>query len=306
MPKLDLAPLLAFGEEANRLELPCIEEGGFIVPGREATLSLIPGKEESAHDERAEARPEVGRENGSSPGSREGSWEGSSSKATAAGAPAHTLGALTLGDVLEELCDYGAPVTIAHRSSHFVCVQLQVGLFRALPFRSELLLEVPLIPRAELRRGLSQINPVVPDVRAWARWSTKLAVGELIRNHHQYPDLAMCACMPNQWTLGRHPLIRYVDFCVVWIGKALYEQQVGSYPGRQHYSEKVRVDRDRHEEYCGCGSTRTYRQCCRKSDRALNLIERVRRHQGAQNAYLLELEAMGRSNIPSAFVSPKD
>lgn len=306
MPKLDLAPLLAFGQEANRLELPCIEEGGFIVPGREAILNLIPGKEESAHDDRAEARPEAGREIGSSPGSREGSWEGSSSKAAAASAPAHTLGAVTVADVLEELCDYGAPPTVAHRSSHFVYVQLQVGLFRALPFRSELLLEVPLIPRAELRRGLSQINPVVPDVRAWARWSTKHAVGELIQNHHQYPDLAICACMPNQWILGRHPLIHYVDFCVVWIGKALHEQQLGSYPGRQHYSEKVRVDRDRQEEYCGCGSTRTYRQCCRESDRALSLIERVRRHQGAQNGYFVELEAMSRSRIAPRFIEPNE
>ena len=308
MPKLGLAPLLAFGEEANRLELPCIAEGGFIILGREATLSLIQGKEESAHDERAEARAEVGRETGSSvgspSGSREGSREGSPSEAAAARAPAHTLGAVTVADVLEELCDYGATATVAHRSSHFICVQLHVGLFRALPFRSELLLEVPLLPRAQLRRGLSQISPVVPDVRAWARWSTKQAVGDLIRNHHQYPDLAMCACMPNQWTLGRHPLIRYVDFCVVWIGKALHEQQFESYPGRQHYSAKVRVGRDRQDEYCGCGSARKYRDCCRESDRALSFIERVRRHQAGENAYLVELDAMGRSRTPPKFVAP--
>jgi len=300
---LDLTSLRAFGEEANRLELPCIAEGGFIVPGAESALNFIPGKEETEHDRRAKARQGVGRETGASQGASPGARERSSSEAAAARAPAHAIGAVSVADVLEELCDYGAPASVAHRSSRFVCIQLQVGLFYTLPFRSELLIEVPLVTRSELRRALSQFSPVVPDVRAWAKWSTGQRAGELIRTHHQYPDCSMCVCMPNQWTLGRHPLIRYVDFCIVWIGKALHEQEFKSYPGTQHYGEKVRVERDRQNEYCGCGSTRSYAQCCRASDLALSLFERNRRHQHGQNAYLAELDAMERSRVPPKFIS---
>jgi hypothetical protein len=301
--ELDLAPLRAFGDEANRLELPCIADGGFIVPGREPAINAIPGKEERQHDQGTQARPEVGREAGASPGATPGPREGTSSEAAAASSPAHAVGIVSVVDVLEELGDNGIRAAVAHSSSYFVCIQFRVGLFRTLPFRAELLLEVPLVERSELRRGLSRLHPVVPDVRAWAKWSTGKFAGKLIRTHHEYPDQSMCVCMPNQWALGRQPLVWYIDFCVVWIGKALYEQEFESYPGLQHYPELVRVKRDRQQEYCGCGSTQQYARCCRDSDRALSLGERIRRHRYAENAYLAELESMGRSRRPPSFLS---
>jgi hypothetical protein len=197
--------------------------------------------------------------------------------------------------VLEELRDYGSRPIVVRSSSRFLFIQLPVGLFQELPFRAELLLEIPLISRAELRRGLTLLNPAVPDVRAWSRWKTGKALGELIRTHHQYPDLAICACMPNQWILGRHPIIRYVDFCVVWIAKALHDRELGSYPGTQHYGEKVRVERDRVAEYCGCGSTRRYADCHRVADRAMGPLVRAQRHYRAEQGYLAELAMQGRS-----------
>lgn len=292
--ELDFIPLQEFGKEAERLSLPQIEEGGFIVPGREFTLHPISGKEESAHGEREQAGEEAG--------SAAGSWERSSAQAAAAGASAHTVGALSLAAVKEELRDYGPRVSVGRSSSRFAYMLLPVGLFRALPFRAELLLEVPLVSRKELRLGLSPLNPSVPDARAWSRWRNGSKPGSLIRTHHQYPDDAMCVCMPNQWILGRHPLLRYVDFCVVWIAKALHERELGCYPGQQHYGEHVRVQRDRLNEYCGCGSAMRYRDCHRVSDQRMSIYERAGLHARAARGYLAELESQDRPpEVPDFF-----
>jgi hypothetical protein len=293
MPELDLTPLREFGEEAERLELPRIAEGGIIVPGRDSTFSLNLGKEESAHGQRAEA----GEEAGPAAGSR----ERPPAEAAASGAPAHALGPVTVTDVLEELRDYGAKISVVRSSSRFAHIWLPVGLFSGLPFRAELLLEVPLVTRQELRRGVSGVQASVPDVRAWARWRVGGKLGELIKSHHEYPDQSMCVCMPHQWRLGHSPLIHYVDFCVVWIGKALHEREVGFYPGPQHYPERVRVQRDRAGEYCGCGSSHRYRECHRAADHALTLVQRVQHHHAATQAYLAELEMQGRSKTPPTF-----
>lgn len=112
----------------------------------------------------------------------------------------------------------------------------------------------------------------------------------------------MCVCRSHEWMLGRDPLLQYVDYCVVWIGKALYAREFKFYPGTQHSSAKVRAERDQLDEYCGCGSVRAYRDCCRLADSALGLVERHRLHYAAEQSYLVELEAMERSGTPPKFV----
>jgi hypothetical protein len=107
--------------------------------------------------------------------------------------------------------------------------------------------------------------------------------------------------MPDEWRLGRDPLIRYVDFCIVWIGKALHERELKRYPGTQHYGETVRVERDRPDEFCGCGSERLYGDCHREADRALGVLQRYQQHYAAERGYLAEIEVMGRSSMPPEF-----
>jgi hypothetical protein len=197
--------------------------------------------------------------------------------------------------VPDELRDYGAPAAVVRRASRFIDVELPVGLFADLPYRAQLYLEVPRVTRSVLRRGLSILRPVVPDVRAWARWVAGRRSGQIIHSHHQYPDMAICACMPDQWMWGVHPLLRYIDFCIVWIGKALHEEL---HPGTQHFSEKIRVERDRVDEYCGCGKAVRYADCHRAADLELGVVERCRRFHGAQQGYLAELEHQGRTPAP--------
>jgi hypothetical protein len=144
------------------------------------------------------------------------------------------------------------------------------------------------------------ISPIVPDVRAWSRWIGGADHGSLIITHHQYPDQSMCVCMPQQWHLGR-PLIAYADMCVMWIGKALYERELGSYPGLQHYGEWVRTERDRADEYCGCGAAKLYRNCHHSADFALTSFERRRRHGAALQGYSRELRDQGRTEQAPEF-----
>jgi hypothetical protein len=293
--RFELRALRLFGEEAERLELPRIAAGGFIVPGRDSTLYSWPGKEKPINGKRTE--------DGQEAGSTAGTWERPSSQATAPGAPAYALRALTVADILEELRDYGSRPAVVRVSSRFAYIRLAVGLFRDLSFGADLLLEIPVVPRRELRRGLPALTSAVPDVRAWATWKRGGPRELVIRSHHQYPDLAICACMPAQWILGRHPLIRYVDFCVVWIAKALHDRELHFYPGLQHYGEKIRLERDRVSEYCGCGRARRYGECHRPSDIAMGPLLRAQRHHAAKQYYLEELATQGREAEPPHFAA---
>lgn len=282
---LNLSELRAFGEDAQQLKFPSVAPGGFIVPGPESATNCILGKEESSHGRKAREGPET----------RAGKEAGIAPEAAAPGPPAHALGPISPSALVEELRDYGAPITVARSSGRFAQLRLPVGLFQSLPVRAELMLEVPLITRRQLRVGLSSIEAIVPDVRAWSWWTRGMAATGLIRSHHQYPDRSMCVCLTIEWRLGRDSLITYVDYCVMWIAKVLHDQLVGFYPGRQHYGEKVRVERDRMSEYCGCGGLLPYSQCHRDADQALSTFERNRRHFVSQQAYLAELDHQDRS-----------
>jgi hypothetical protein len=291
----DLAKLREFGAEMHRLEFPSIAAGGFVVSGRREATQFFPGKEENIRGERQQAGKEAG--------SAAGSWKRPPAKAAAACASAHAVKRdAALAELVEELMDYGADPTVVRRFGRFAHVGLPVGLFRTLPFRAELLLEVPLMSRPELRKGLASSRGLVPDVRAWSRWSSGMpANAGLITSHHGYPDQSMCVCVTDEWHLGRDLLITYVDFCILWIARLLHERLVGFYPGLQHYGEKVRVERDQTSEFCGCGRALPYSACHRNSDFAMSLVERTRRHHDAQRAYRDELIWQGRSDDIPAF-----
>jgi hypothetical protein len=272
----------------------------FVVSGRREATQFFPGKEENIRGERQQAGEEAR--------SAAGSWKRPPAKAAAARASAHAVKRdAALAELVEELRDYGAEPTVVRRFGRFAHVGLPVGLFATLAFRAELLLQVPLVSRPELRKGLPSSGGLVPDVRAWSRWSFgNPGVEDLITSHHGYPDQSMCVCMTDEWHLRRDRLIMYVDFCILWIARALHEHLVGFYPGLQHYGEKVRVERDRPNEFCGCGRALPYAACHRNSDLAMSLVERARRHHNAQRAYREELIWQGRSDDAPAFPIRRD
>lgn len=307
MPALNLSSLIEFGREADRLDgaWPVIEQGGFIVPGRDSTLSFSPGREEVSDEHGEETR------------SAAGARQGSPTEAAASGAPTCPLRSLDLlrGQPaklrraesldLEELYAHYPNTREAYSSSRFQVFAVPVGLFRDLPFRARLALEVPLFDRAALAPLIGQ-SRLVPDVRAWAIWAgNDIRADTLARSHHQYPDLALCTHLWHEWILGVHPLHEYVAFCVLWLAKALHEHELGFYPGRQHSLAHVRFTRMRPDEFCGCASTKRYRDCHMVADGNMTAFQRWQELQDGRQCYLNELARQGREPYPPAIV-PRD
>jgi hypothetical protein len=103
------------------------------------------------------------------------------------------------------------------------------------------------------------------------------------------PDLSMCVCMPHQWIRGAQPLIDLVSMSVLWTAKLLHEGFVGSYPGRQHYGALARRQRDRRQEFCGCGADYRYDACHRDDDATGPLDDLIREHDLARRQYFQQL-----------------
>src|SRR5688572_14315518 len=118
--KLNLTTIRLFGVEADRLGLPHIADGGFILPGYASASDSNPGKEKTNNGEREQAGKEAG------PAARP--WQRPSSEAAETGPSAHAVGSVEAA-ILEQLCDYGAGVTVVHSSPRFVYLEIGVGLF---------------------------------------------------------------------------------------------------------------------------------------------------------------------------------
>jgi hypothetical protein len=207
--------LRAFGREADRVEYPCIDVGGFIVPGRDPAAPDQPGIEGECHatvageGARAEGRQAHGHR------SREGQ-RASSAQAAPGEAPDAVRHGLTHANLdLSGLADYHPLVRVVANTERFAYLNLPIGLLRELPFRARLTLEIPLRGRVHMSRPYAMPTPV-PDVRAWAVWGGGPSHGRLMTSHHKYPDQAICACMPPEWILGVHSLRDHVAFCALW------------------------------------------------------------------------------------------
>ncbi len=303
---VDLRPLEAFGAEAERLGFPCIDVGGFIVPGNVPVHLFSSGKEQHAND--SARQPAVGfaarQEAGSATRSRQGS-----SEAAATGATAHSVRpGLELPEYLrlEELDYFHPEAELVSSSSSAAIIEIPVGLFRDLPYRARLTFEIPLItcqrlghdPLLELRSSLLPhlaMPNATPDVRAWAKWEGGCLAGRTITSHHEYPDRCICACSEGEWLLGVHPFVDYVSYCISWIGKALHQREFGFWPGPQHCGPLARARRNRPNEYCGCGKELRYRDCCMIADEAKTLHQRWSDEYGARAHYLSELKWQKRS-----------
>ena len=315
VPQAGIANLCEFGEQAERLEYPYIDVGGFIVPGRGPAASITPGWE-SDDDVAARETGQWGESARTEAGPPAGPWEGQATpEAAAPGASPHAfeqrLAHLNLD--LPALVDYHPRARVTASTAEAVYLDVPLGLFRDLPVRARLTLEVPLHRRDRLSRTFVEsrvplrtgelileprIPTEVPDVRAWAAWQGGSLDGVRITSHHQNPDASICACRPLEWVRGVHPLTDYIAFCALWVGKALHERLLGFYPGRQHYGPLDRVRRDRIHEYCGCGSTRRYGACCRADDRMRTPYALWTELYHARAQYLSELAWQRRSPGP--------
>ena len=304
----ELEPLRRFGRDSDLLILPKIAAGGFIVSGREAAITNLPAKEVFEN-----GKPES--EGASKARSAAGTRARRRTRSPAASrTTAHAVERVTIDDVLGELDLYAGTVEVVSSSSRFVGLRINVGLFRSLPYRACLFLEVPLISRSHLRTlddlalphgylKQAYTSAVVPDVRAWSRWVEFGQPASAITTHHEYPDESMCVCMPGQWVRGRHPLIEYVDFSIVWIAKALHLRVFDRYPGPQHYPANRRVERDAADEFCGCGGARSYADCCRAADLRRTSTSRMAEEFWGRRHYVNQLAMQSRTPAPPLFVS---
>jgi hypothetical protein len=212
---------------------------------------------------------------------------------------------------LDELADYYPDVTVAASSPTFDILTLQVGLFHDLPYRARLFLEVPkfrpiVLSKYGSMQDLSGHHPgatsLIPPIRAWSFWDVGAEAGLPITSHHEYPDGSMCVCMSRDWLRGRDLIVDYVGFCVSWIAKALHSQLIGFYPGAQHLPPYIRRQRNRVEEYCGCGQPRRYGKCHRDSDLEYD-AEQLRGHRRVDHRrYYVEVEAQERLRNPLRLV----
>ncbi len=290
-----MANLRAFGEQAERLEYPFIDVGGFIVPGRDPVMPISPGTEHDRHD--AVEPPREGWQQSPSEQAGSAAWTRQRSAQAAPGASPHALGHdLThsyLG--LSALTSFHPLTRVVASTESVVYLNLPLGVLPELPFGARLTLEVPRTGRTGLNQSMKLTG--VPDVRAWAVWEDGPMHGLRIESHHQNPDRAICANMPEQWMLGVHALHEYVAFCTMWVAKVVHEQLLGFYPGPQHYAAAERVRRDRPDEFCGCGKPRRYRHCCREKDRAMSHYARWHDAQLARRQYLHELKKQGRAPV---------
>lgn len=327
--RLDLTSLAAFGAEAERGQYPAIDVGGFLVPGESSGRFLNPGKEEEIDEyakRGAKGRPEAGSSARSRQRSRRSQAEAEASTT------AYAVDRRLISDQLEELAQYHPLAVVTEVSSSsfpHLWLRVPVGLFCDLPFRAELRLEVPLVSRFRLRLpsiradyshnaigeikwhgpsqfyrltpGLSNCDyaePLVPDVRAWARWVGGPLGGMRIESHHQNTDLGICACKPTDWILGVNSLVDFLGMCISWIGKVLHERELGFYPGRQHYGPRKRLERNRLDEFCGCGEgLKRYRDCCLDADRNLSPFQLWAGEYSGIQAYHSELKRQERPAV---------
>lgn len=112
-------------------------------------------------------------------------------------------------------------------------------------------------------------------VRAWGFWrDSVISVRWIGPRHTNFPDGSICAFDPidRTWVFG-DSIITLLDLYTVWALRHLHLELFDRWPGPQAvfhpYERRVEFHPD---ESCGCGSDRTYRQCCAPQDAARRLI----------------------------------
>lgn len=281
--------LQQFGRTVHDGQQVFVDMWGYLAPGaRSPTTCTTPANGIGGANVRQTAGSEKAR-----PATR--SRPGRRTSATSASTASHPVQpGLTEALGLEELFDYHPDAEWLKSSSGLALLVVPVALFRSLPYRPILILEIPATWPIWMSRPDSR--KFVPDVRAWAYWDDGIA----IRSHHEYlADDSMCVCRPEDWKIGCNSIEDYVAFCICWVAKALHIQIFGWWPGLQHYPDAVRFLRDvPPNEYCGCGEAKLYTACCKTEDDSQTVFERWTQVRDVTNRCRIELQRRELTEAP--------
>ena len=112
-------------------------------------------------------------------------------------------------------------------------------------------------------------------VRTWGFWrDNAIMVRWIGPRHTNFPDGSICAFDPadRTWVFG-DSIITLLDLYTVWAFRHLHLELFDRWPGPQAvfhpYERRVEF---RPDESCGCGSRRTYRDCCAPRDAAIRIV----------------------------------
>lgn len=102
-------------------------------------------------------------------------------------------------------------------------------------------------------------------VRSWAFWDNHQWIGP---RHTNFNDGSICSYEPTDgtWRPGES-LVDLLNLHTLWIARHLHLEMFGFWPGRQvmHFRYE-RLSELPPNELCGCGSSKSYGDCCRASD----------------------------------------
>ena len=283
----DPTELRAFGRLADEWKQPWIDRWGVIIPPP-TRIDQLPSTGAIFDEGRSAGSEEAG--------PAAGSWTGRRASADA-GAATHPVQSWLIEPLgLEDVAWYHPDRSWCAMDSGPAALIVPVTLFESLPYRAQLLLEVPATGE-QWKKTFQHGYKYVPPVRAWATWDD----GRPIRSHHENPDGSICACMPRDWGLGQ-PLEVFIGFCISWVAKALHAQLLGKWPGPQHYPPWLRILWDRPDEYCGCDEQTglVYRDCCMAKDAAVPFSEHLVNWFNTRKVYAHFLRARGLPTRPAA------
>lgn len=111
--------------------------------------------------------------------------------------------------------------------------------------------------------------------KGWGFWRGRIgSVRWIGPRHTNFPDGSICAFHPadGTWVFG-DPIVALLDLYTVWALRHLHLELFNHWPGPQAVFHPYERRLELHaSERCGCGSGRTYRDCCASQDAARRIV----------------------------------
>ena len=111
--------------------------------------------------------------------------------------------------------------------------------------------------------------------KGWGFWRNRIgSVRWIGPRHTNFPDGSICAFHPaaGTWVFG-DPIGALLDLYTVWALRHLHLELFNHWPGPQAVFHPYERRMELHaSERCGCGSGRTYRDCCASQDAARKVV----------------------------------
>lgn len=249
-----LATVRALGTDLDAGIFPAVLDRGLVAPCDPRSIPSIQGEE----NEREQSRRSSTR-----------SWEGPARGQGSTGASARPAGETTSFEFASLQARYEAELDA-------VCQAYPGSRCWARDHELWLLAPSMITPRlgkaAVFVVGLSYTRKLV---RSWGFWTeTNLGIRWIGPRHTSFPDGSICAFAPTDgtWCIGES-LVALLDLYTVWALRHVHLEYVGRWPGPQMaFHPFERVLEFGADERCGCGSAKTYGDCCRSSDLSRNIL----------------------------------